>query len=167
MRIKRYKYNTKKNFTNERTDLKFEEIPGGNFTFCWVSLNNWETIKAVTLAFCIIYNAFIRDACAKSGIPYSPYSLDTEQNSDVGISDFPFLVHHLYKEIVITPEPAPTKQRQKNWRWRHVGKLWRDFPFSNWRPIGAIRKPDSKCIVHKTYIFINSNFLSYKNWKQN
>ena len=28
---------------------------------------------------------------------------------------------------------------------------------------GAIRKPDSKCIVCKTYIFINSNLLSYKN----
>ena len=32
---------------------------------------------------------------------------------------------------------------------------------------GAIGKPDSRCIVCKTYIFINSNFLSYKNWKQN
>ena len=28
---------------------------------------------------------------------------------------------------------------------------------------GAIRKLDSGCIVCKTYIFINSNFLSYKN----
>ena len=32
---------------------------------------------------------------------------------------------------------------------------------------GAIRKPDSGRIACKTYIFINSNFLSYKNWKQN
>ena len=31
----------------------------------------------------------------------------------------------------------------------------------------AIRKPDSGRIVCKTYIFINSNVLSYKNWKQN
>ena len=31
----------------------------------------------------------------------------------------------------------------------------------------VIRKPDSGCIVCKTYIFINSNFLSYKKWKQN
>ena len=31
---------------------------------------------------------------------------------------------------------------------------------------GAIRKPDSGCTVCKTYIFINSNLLSYKNWKQ-
>ena len=32
---------------------------------------------------------------------------------------------------------------------------------------GAIRKPDSGAIVCKTYIFINSNLLSYKNRKQN
>ena len=31
----------------------------------------------------------------------------------------------------------------------------------------AIQKPDSGCIVCKTYIFINSNLLSYKNGKQN
>ena len=32
---------------------------------------------------------------------------------------------------------------------------------------GAIWKPDSGRIVCKTYIFINSDHLSYKNWKQN
>ena len=32
---------------------------------------------------------------------------------------------------------------------------------------GAIRKPDSICMVCKTFIFINSNFLSYKYSKQN
>ena len=32
---------------------------------------------------------------------------------------------------------------------------------------GAFRKPDSGPMVCKTYIFINSNFLSCKNWKQN
>ena len=31
---------------------------------------------------------------------------------------------------------------------------------------GAIQKPDSWRIVCKIYIFINSNLLSYKNWKQ-
>ena len=30
---------------------------------------------------------------------------------------------------------------------------------------GAIRKPDSRRIVCKTYILINSNLLSYKKWK--
>ena len=32
---------------------------------------------------------------------------------------------------------------------------------------GAIRKPDSRRIACKSFIFINSNLLSYKNWKQN
>ena len=32
---------------------------------------------------------------------------------------------------------------------------------------GAIQKPDLGLIACKTYIFINSNFLSYGNWKQN
>ena len=31
---------------------------------------------------------------------------------------------------------------------------------------GAIWKPDSGCIVRKTYIFIYSNLLPFKNWKQ-
>ena len=30
----------------------------------------------------------------------------------------------------------------------------------------AIWKPDSGRIVCKTYVFINSNLLPYKNWKQ-
>ena len=32
--------------------------------------------------------------------------------------------------------------------------------------LGAIKKPGSGRIACKTYIFINSNLLSYKNWKQ-
>ena len=32
---------------------------------------------------------------------------------------------------------------------------------------GAIRMPDSGHLVLKTYIFINSNLWSYKNWKLN
>ena len=31
----------------------------------------------------------------------------------------------------------------------------------------AIRKPDSGHMICKTYIFISSKFLSYKNWKEN
>ena len=31
---------------------------------------------------------------------------------------------------------------------------------------GAIQDPDSGQIVCIAYVFINSNFLSYKNWKQ-
>ena len=32
---------------------------------------------------------------------------------------------------------------------------------------GAKQKPDSAWMIRNTYIFINSNLLSYKNWKQN
>ena len=32
---------------------------------------------------------------------------------------------------------------------------------------GAIWKPDSGRIVCKIYVFIKSNLLSYKKWKQN
>ena len=39
--------------------------------------------------------------------------------------------------------------------------------FSIYGQFAAIRKPYSGCIVYKTYIFINSNLLSYKKWKQN
>ena len=39
--------------------------------------------------------------------------------------------------------------------------------FPIYSQFGAIQKPDSKRIVCKTYVFINSNLLSYKNWKLN
>ena len=32
---------------------------------------------------------------------------------------------------------------------------------------GAIWKPNSRCMDCKTFIFINSNLLWYKNYKQN
>ena len=34
--------------------------------------------------------------------------------------------------------------------------------FPVYSQFGAIWKPDSRCIVCKTYIFVNSNLLSYK-----
>ena len=37
------------------------------------------------------------------------------------------------------------------------------FPY--YGQFGAIRKSDFGRIVCKTYIFINSNIVSYKNWK--
>ena len=39
--------------------------------------------------------------------------------------------------------------------------------FPVYSQLGAIQKPDSGRIVWKTYSIINSNLLSYKNWKQN
>ena len=39
--------------------------------------------------------------------------------------------------------------------------------FSIYGHFETIRKPDSWRIVCKTHNFSKSNFLSYKNWKQN
>ena len=39
--------------------------------------------------------------------------------------------------------------------------------FSIYGQFRAIPKPDSGCRVCKNYVFINSNLLFYKNWKQN
>ena len=39
--------------------------------------------------------------------------------------------------------------------------------FPIYSQFAAIGKPDSGRIVCKSYIFINGNLLSYKNWKQN
>ena len=39
--------------------------------------------------------------------------------------------------------------------------------FPTYGQFEAIRKPTSESMVFKTYIFIDSNLLSYKNWKQN
>ena len=50
---------------------------------------------------------------------------------------------------------------------RHVGKLCSHCQFLIYGLFGAVWKPDSGRIICKTYIFINSNLLSYKNWKQN
>ena len=32
---------------------------------------------------------------------------------------------------------------------------------------GTIRTPESRLIIGKTYIFINSKLIFYKNWKKN
>ena len=39
--------------------------------------------------------------------------------------------------------------------------------FSIYGQFEAIRKPFSRSMAYKTYIFINSNLFPYKNWKQN
>ena len=43
-------------------------------------------------------------------------------------------------------------------------KLYFIANYSSYSQFGAIRKPDSGYIVYKSYIFINSDLLSYKNY---
>ena len=50
---------------------------------------------------------------------------------------------------------------------RHVDKVWRHCYFSDLWPIWSNQEAGSGFIVCKTYIFINSNILFYKTWKQN
>ena len=70
----------------------------GNFTPCWISLNNSEAVGAVTLALCSIQWHFIRHILAKISISYSPQSPDIRQNSDGGIFDFRISGQSLIKE---------------------------------------------------------------------
>ena len=72
---------------------------GGNFTtLCWFFLNNSETVRAVTVAFCRIQYHLIRDIYAKFGISKLPQSLDVKQKSDGGISHLRISRQSLLKE---------------------------------------------------------------------
>ena len=116
---------------------------GGFYHPSWVSLNNSETVKAVTLVFCSIQLLFIRDIRAKFGNPNLCQSPGVGQNPDEGISDFRIpdqsCKNENYHDSITTHDndmklgpvtaiekkKKKTPQRQKNWRWRHFGKLWR------------------------------------------
>ena len=102
-----------------------------------------------------------------------------EQNSDGGIFDFRISGQSFIKvnchnsrasdDIGMKLEPV-TKLDKRN---KTMSKKIDDDVmsenrevinmFSIYSKLEAIRKPDSGWIVCKTYIFINSNFLSYKN----
>ena len=67
---------------------------------------------------------------------------------------------------VTTLDKRNKKTSKEIWCWRHVVTLWRHYYFSNLRPI--LSNLEAGFRTHsKTYIFISSNFSSYKNWKQN
>ena len=64
----------------------------------WFSFYNWQTVKAVTLAFCINQQHFIRDILTKFGIPNSPQSPDIGQTSDGSIPHSQIYGKSLIKE---------------------------------------------------------------------
>ena len=109
---------------------------GGNFTPCWFSHNNSETVKATTLVFCSIQYHFIIDIRAKFGIPNLPHSSDIRQNSDGGIPDFWISSQCLIKgnchnsrtsdDIDMTRE---TKQCQKNVGMMPCRQIVTSLPF--------------------------------------
>ena len=151
---------------------------------CWFSSNNSETVKAVTFfkPFFSIHANFIRKVCAKFGIPYLRQCPDIGQISDGDFFDFRISCQSLIEwncynsrtSDDIDKELEPVTKLDKKNKTRSK-KICNDviskncdaiaiFPIYN--QSGAIRKPDSGCIVCKTYVFINSNYLSYKIWKQ-
>ena len=143
---------------------------------CWSFLNESETVKAVTLAFCSIQLHFIRNIRDKFGIPNSPQSQYIGQNSDWSISDFQVSGQSLIKEnchnsrisndIDLKLELVTKQHSNVNY---DVVSASCDVivTFQIYGQFEAIQKPDSGLMVFKAYIFIRSKFLSYKNWKQN
>ena len=151
---------------------------GGNFItplLVFPSLNNSETVKAVTLAFCSIQEHFIRNILAKFGISNLPQSPDIGQNSDAGISDFQISGQSFIKENChysrmsndIDMELGPVTKLDKR-NTATSKKIDDDIITANCDVIvvflvfgqfAAIPKPDSGRMVCKTYTFINSNLL--------
>ena len=110
---------------------------------------------------------FIKDIRVKLCIPNSPQFPDIVQNSDKDITEGNSRTSDDIdmKLGLVTNLDKKNKQRQK--KLTMMPWLLRHGYFPIYGQFGAIRTPNSGCIVCKTYIFINSNFLSYKIWKQN
>ena len=157
------------------------EGAGGFYHPSWVSLNNTETVKAVTLAFCSIQLLFIRDIRAKFGNPNLRQSPDVGQNPDEGISDFRIpdqsCKNENYHDYITThdndmkvgPVTAIEKKKRGNDKKVDDDVMLANCDVIVFCPIygqfAVIRKPDFGHMVCKTYISINSNCLSYKTWK--
>ena len=108
---------------------------------------------------------------------------DIGKNSDGGISDIQISDQSLIKENYhnsrttddIDMKLGPVTKTDK--RNKITSKAFEDDAISRicdvivifpvFGQFGAIQKPNSRRIVWKTYVFINSNLLSYKKWKQN
>ena len=140
---------------------------GGNFapTPYWFSLNNSETVKAVTPEFCSVEQQLIRDIRAKFGIPDLPNFPDIKQNPDEGIdfqvSGQSFLNGNCHNsrtshDIDMKLQPV-TKLDKRNTTTSK--KLSDDVMLTNRKVIvffsiqvqfSAIRKPDCRRMVYKT-----------------
>ena len=113
--------------------------PGWEVGIITPSVNNSETVKAVTLAFCSIQQHFIRDICAKFGVPNWPQSPDIGQNSGGCISNFwisgQSLINKFCQEKIVKIDKRNTATLKKFDDDEHVTKLWHDRILSNLWPI--------------------------------
>ena len=144
-------------------------LEGCNFTpTSWFSLNNSEQVKAVSLEFAAFSNNLLENFVSNLVILPHP-SLQILSKTQTGVFLISgFFVNPLQKETIdnINMKLAPvTKIGQIN----KTSKRNDDDVMSEscnviaifwiYGQFGEIRKPDSKRIVCKTYILINSNVL--------
>ena len=144
--------------------LQFQS--GEQLTLIWVCVGGWGGRE--------------RGGLISPPAPQTRPSLrDIGQNSDGGISDFQISGQSLVKENChgsrtsddINMKLGPVTKHDK--RSKKPSKKYGDdfmsancdviIIFSIYDQFGVVRKPDSRCIVCKTYIFINGNLLSYEN----
>ena len=131
---------------------------------------------SLLLLLLLLFFFFIRDTRAKLDIPNSPQSPYIWKNSEGSISDFSisaqsFIKGNCHKSrisddmdmnlIPVIKLDKRNKTMSKNLTMTQWWKLWRHCHFFNLQQFG-----DSGRIICKTYIFNNSNLLSYKNRKQ-
>ena len=104
------------------------------------------------------------------------------QNSDGGISDFRISGQSLTKinchnsrtsdDIDMKLEPVTKLNKGNKTKSKKIegDAVWANCEliviFSTYDQLGVVWKPDSRRIICKTYIFINSHFLSYKKLKR-
>ena len=126
---------------------------------------------------------FFRNICGKIGIPESPLSPDIGQKLEGGNSDFWISVQSLIKEnfrncrtsnnidMKLGPATKLDKRNKTTSKKSDNSVMLANCVaiviFSIYGQFGAIRKPDIGRILCKTYIFIKSDLLCYKNRKQN
>ena len=137
---------------------------------CLYSLNNSETIKAVTLALWSI-----RDIFSKLGINNSPQSLAISNSWISGQSLMNKHWHNSRTSNNIDMKLGPVTKLDK--RNTATSKKFDDVAmsancnkiviFSIYGGFGAILKPDSGLMACNSYIFVISNLFLYKTWKQN
>ena len=145
----------------------------------WFSLNNSKTVNAVTLEFCSIQQHAIRDIRAKFGIHNLPQSPDIGQNPDGGISDFWISGQSLIKkfchnsrtsddiDMKFGPVTKLDKRNKTTSKKFDVDVMSENCDiiviFWIFGQFGEVSRPDSGHRVCKSYLFSNSNLLSYKN----